>query len=266
MISFIIAISGASPRRSNNFHETLWALEDQDCLDREIVIVEQVTDDIECWDYMESIPWFRYMAIYDPVFCLSWCHNVGAKIAKGDILAFINADIVCRENYADEIKKQFTGNFSSGWNESMHFGELGTLHYYVHREPMPGWEGELGAKRCAPNKGAGWGMCALFTPDFFWHIGGFNENYQEWGAEDQEIHRRAMAIDKTDSQLDYTLYHLYHTERQKNYEHKAEIFNSTAPYPKQVCKRLVDANLGNPEKRQLISIEGLETEDITCYE
>ena len=266
MISFIVAISGTSPRRSKNFYEMLDCLQGQVGIGYEIVIVELVTDGIRYWDWVAGNITAQYKAIYDDTFSLSWCYNVGARIAKGNILVFMGADIMCREGYVEEIQRQFQGNFSCGWNESKYFGELGTRHYYDHHRPMEGWQEEDGAKFAMPNKGSGWGMATIFRKDFFWHIGGFNENYQEWGAEDQEIQRRAIAIDKTNEELDYTLYHLYHTERQKHYEHKDEIYRATAPYPKQISKRLVDAGLGDPLVRKLISLDNLETEDVSRYD
>jgi predicted glycosyltransferase involved in capsule biosynthesis len=52
--------------------------------------------------------------------------------------------------------------------------------------------------------------------DFYWKIGGMNEKYFGYGAEDQDFWERGMHVEKCVPNMYYTLKHTYHHFHPKN--------------------------------------------------
>ena len=112
-ISIVIPTGGNDPGRNRNFEECLRCIREQTFRDYEIIVVEQSLDGRF---YKNENPSYKHIKIKDPQnrgFNLSWCRNVGARLASGEILILMDSDFVFEKDYFKTIS-EFKGNFAAG--------------------------------------------------------------------------------------------------------------------------------------------------------
>ncbi len=120
----------------------------------------------------------------------SWAYNVGARIAKSDILVFQDGDICVPRSYAEEVYRTLT----SGGHEA---ASIQRLLYYLDPDSTRRIENAdscdipLTPERVFQN----WkGGTIAIRKDAFFRIGGFDEGFVDWGGEDDEFYDRCAAL------------------------------------------------------------------------
>ena len=114
-LSIILPTGGNDHLRNRNFNECLSAIKNQTFTDYEVIVVEQALDGNFYKRSNPIIP-YKHIAIKDPQnrgFNLSWCRNVGAREANGELIVLMDSDFVFENNYFTVIS-QFAGEFAAG--------------------------------------------------------------------------------------------------------------------------------------------------------
>lgn len=120
--------------------------------------------------------------------------NIGVQAAQGDIIFFLDSDVIVLDGAVREVKEYFEENPSEKCvigvcaTEPLNSGFVPSymaMFEYVHLIDTPGNKVSVFAPRCGAIK-----------RDFFLGIGGYNESYKGADVEDFELARR---INRTDS-------------------------------------------------------------------
>ncbi len=120
--------------------------------------------------------------------------NIGVKKARGDIIFFLDSDIVLQKGTIEEVEEYFRSNPSSNCvigictKEPLNEGFVPrymALFEYIHLS---------GSK--AENVSVFSPRCGAVRTDFFKKMGGFNEKYAGADVEDFEFARRVNEVDR----------------------------------------------------------------------
>jgi GT2 family glycosyltransferase len=147
----------------------------------EEIIVVSDGDKTGCADFAESL---KVKVLRNSTTCgPAQARNLGASIAQGDILLFIDADVLVKESTIEEVRKLFedktiTAIFGSYDDQPKCKNFLSQyrnlLHHYVHQN----------AKREATTF---WTGCGAVRKDAFVQINGFSNSYNIPAMEDIEL-------------------------------------------------------------------------------
>lgn len=256
----IVAVMGKRPDRAPLFRETLGCIQRQTFKDYELIVVEQYVDD-PLWESEVSKLASRYVPIKGTPFCNAWCKNVGARLAGGSTLLILDGDLVFGENYLQFVMERFESaeKYSAGASRVMFLSrsaarEYRSAHVYRNdwgRERLQ-WDLPIGIVR-----GTTTGPL-VFDRDYFLNcVGGYNENYELWAAEDRDVLVRAVALmgDSEPRTMEYVVLHLWHGLREKMSRREVRcMFEHTVQDPLGVSKRLVEVGTGDPRHRSLIEV------------
>ncbi|BAQ66471.1 glycosyltransferase family 2 protein [Geminocystis sp. NIES-3709] len=115
--------------------------------------------------------------------------NLGAKIAKGDLLFFLDADVSINEQTIPNIQQFFAtnpnkialiGSYDDQPGANNFLSQYKNLfHHYTHQQGKE-------------NASTFWGACGVIKRDIFEKIGGFNESYKLPSVEDIELGYRLI--------------------------------------------------------------------------
>lgn len=261
MLTVITPIMGARRDRAPLFAEVMDCIQRQTYTDFEWIVVEQY-EDKPLWRAQVKQYTARYMRIQGIPFSYVWCRNAGSRLAKGDILLFLDADMVCGTNYLEFVMEHFdpAGKYSVAGNRILWLNRAGTTKYMSTRVYTNDWPEEQVQWNLPVGMGK-WcsGTPLMFTKDFFLNkLGGYHENFAGWASDDKEILTRAMAFtgDETPKTLDYTVLHLYHGARNPKADKRevGHIRACTDRDPIGISARLVAAKLGKRGLRTIIEL------------
>lgn len=234
-LSIIIPTGGNDDLRNRNFKECLKCINQQTFKDFEVIVVEQSLDG----NFYKESSEYNHIKIKDPSnrgFNLSWCRNVGAREAKGEIIVLMDSDFVFENNYFQKIS-EFKGEFAAGaetyyWcNREEPTSEwLRTKDYNRLRERGGDWRDPV-FKFKSMTRGCGYGAILVYNRDWFWNVfGGYNENFFKYGWEDKAATETIkFLLGKDDEVMDripYDAFHLFHLNKDsRNLKLNEELFN-----------------------------------------
>ena len=253
MISIIAGISGDDPIRKENFVAFIRcvsrAMRDVDC---EFIVVEQLKpEDRPIYGALlkENCPnRFYHKQVWHPVFNRSWLFNVAAKESDGDLLVFMDADVVFGDDYFEELVKQCHGNpyYSMGWSRSIWLNERGRQVFLEFPRYTRHWSKSLVKRKLKVSfdPESCKGLSNVFRRGFFFdELGGFNETYSQWGGEDCDIIFRASAAAHELYRMEYTLLHLYHEGRVRGQQND-RMWSLTYALPEFVSYQIITTGIG----------------------
>lgn len=157
----------------------------------------------------------------------SWAFNVAIKRAKSNIIIFGDSDLIMEHN-----------QFISGINALNEYDMVSPYHKVIDLTPEETNTpiqniltiNRVGRGETDNQKINISGGIAMFKKDSIIKIGGWNEDFIGWGAEDDEMTIRVKKYLKW-TELKGTCYHLYHSRTapdQKNYHHNLNLLNKIA--------------------------------------
>lgn len=122
--------------------------------------------------------------VNDSSFGPAYARNQGAKIATGDLLFFLDADVTIKEETILKILDFFSknqdifaviGSYDDSPSATNFLSQYKNLfHHYTHQKGNE-------------NASTFWGACGIIRREVFEKIGGFNENYRLPSVEDIEL-------------------------------------------------------------------------------
>ena len=231
LISVIISCAGNDFQRDRNFNECLKSLSVQSYKKYEVFIIEQSLDGKFYKENVKERFGFNWIGIKDPEdrgFNLSWCRNVGARIANGDKIILMDADMVFESEYLDVVSKDYNV-FAGGanpyyWirNEKVTKEYLNTDNFNSIREYWAR-EGNRAVSKFSPFDGInGYGAVLVFNKKWFWKsFGGYPEDFFRYGWEDKaavELIKKILGInnDYEIPRINYEIAHLSHEGKDFN--------------------------------------------------
>jgi len=119
--------------------------------------------------------------------------NIGVEASKGDIIFFLDSDVIVLDGTIREVQEHFERDPSAKCvigvcsTEPLNKGFVPTymaMFEYIHLIETPGHKVSVFAPRCGAVK-----------KDFFRKIGGYNESYKGADVEDFELARRINRVD-----------------------------------------------------------------------
>jgi len=148
--------------------KTLKSIKAQDYTDYEIIVADSSSSDRT----VEIARKYADNVIVSKNRGVSLGRNLGAENANGNILLFLDADIVLRKNFLSEIKKAFerkkivcVSGYVKSYGNHAHrfiFRSMSEILYFLSKIRKPSFSG----------------MCFSIKKDIFNKIGGFDENLQ----------------------------------------------------------------------------------------
>jgi len=269
-ISVIIPVAGKDPLRDRNFFECLTSLNSQTFREFEIIVVEQSLDGnyYKEWVSNKSIKW---VCIKDPNnrgFNLSWCRNVGAKLAQGKKLVLMDADMVFEPRYLEkvmEVKAPFAGGASTyHWISSEEItGKFLSSRNFQFVYDASKADDIARIFRFTPfTRGCGYGAVLIFDKDwYFSEFGGYIEDFFKYGWEDKaavEIIRELLKYedDSKFEKVDYNIIHLSHFSKDmRNMKTNQDLFNKIASSNKEeLIRRIKNIGVGFLDSPSLLNI------------
>jgi glycosyltransferase involved in cell wall biosynthesis len=120
--------------------------------------------------------------------------NLGAQVAQGDLLWFLDADVAVNSDALSIILPQFQenphlsaiiGSYDDAPGEQNFLSQYKNLfHHYIHQNS-------------ALDASTFWGACGVIRRDIFEAVGGFNQQYRYPSVEDIELGYRLKAAGGT---------------------------------------------------------------------
>jgi hypothetical protein len=182
-VSFIIGHRGAE--RLPHLRLTLESIKSQRHASVECIVVEQsVTPEIA-----RHLPgWVKYVHTGidgSMPYCRAWAFNVGARIAKGEVVVLHDNDLLVPREYAKEVRNRFEEGFEVINLKRMIFcfSSSGTRRV-IQEETLSETPESI-------VQNAQGGSLAV-SRDAYLELGGFDEEFVGWGGEDNEFWERAQ--------------------------------------------------------------------------
>lgn len=162
--------------------------------DGEVIVVDQDSgpDDADYYRRACRAGGFRYIRLdRGGPFNRSWTLNVGSRATDMPILAFCDADVVVGQGSAEAVTRKRRDTFSEGpcfiscfpyevdREASDRFRKTGDMSILEDGDHRPWWTLGAGAHVDAAS---------------FRAIGGFDESYDGWGCEDDDLFQRMRAF------------------------------------------------------------------------
>lgn len=214
------------PDRLLNLRRTLdWASGFNEC---ETILVEQDKNTKISHLGLKAIQIFTYN---DGGFNRSWGLNVGLKYAKSNVIIFSDADLIMNpQDLIDSIAQLQHYDFVNPYQSviDLTLQESGLPLEQIFNGVNRAGRGENDNQRtnlCG-------GMC-IFKKEAIYRIGGWNQNFRGWGAED-DFQAIKVKHFLTWKQMSYKSYHLYHERGQIDqnlYSKNLELLNQLANLP-----------------------------------
>lgn len=188
-ISFIFAHGGSE--RLTQLRRVIRSIFAQQEVPCEVVVVDQTSHAL-----LPALPpavTYRHLAKdgVAPGWHKAWAYNLGARLARGDVLVFHDGDICVPERYAIEILAAIdTRNHAAASLQRFLFYLTARATRGLEEQDPPMLEG-LEPDVVSQNwKG---GTIAIHR-DAFTAIGGFDEGFVDWGGEDDEFYDRCLSV------------------------------------------------------------------------
>ncbi|HEX6097604.1 MAG TPA: galactosyltransferase-related protein [Thermoanaerobaculia bacterium] len=201
-VTFIIGHRGLA--RLPHLLMTLRSIAGQTGVPVECIVVEQsAAKEIES----ALPPWVRY--VHTPVdaqyaYNRSWTLNVGARLARGEVLILHDNDMLSPARYAAET----LARAREGWS----FLELKRFTFYLGEEETDRVfaSGEVRTDVPANVVQNLQGASIAVSKEAFAAIGGFDESFVGWGGEDNEFWERAETTGRVYGFGSLPFLHLWH--------------------------------------------------------
>lgn len=188
-ISFCVALMN----RGENFLKMLQSWKDLDDPHRELIVADFGSTDIDVRPAVAGAGRVR-IAQLPPPFNRSRGLNAAAACARGELLFFLDADIILPKEFCSTIRAHVRPG-------QAYFPICYSLHEASPADPSaPGWW-----------RKEGYGMCG-FHHDDFRRLRRWDESFVRWGGEDNELFGRARTQLKVVREFCPGLLHVWHPD------------------------------------------------------
>lgn len=205
-----VIIGHRGVERLKNLINTIESL--KGCLTRpKIIVVEQDSFPV-CRSELENRADQYIFTFSDRPYNRGWAFNVGAKLAETPYLLLHDNDLVVPEDYIESVVGMVRhAHAAICW---------GRISYLTEDSSNDFPNGRKRISRTITNEGIHGGS-TIVRKDFYLQIGGFDERFEGWGAEDDAFYEKSRKLGKLVRVNPATgpwLYHLYHTHGRNKHQ------------------------------------------------
>lgn len=253
MINFTVSVIIPVQKGGENFRKCLRSLTEASPPANEIIVVlDGATDD--SWRFAEE---FGAKVLRTPVpGGPAHARNLGANIAGGDLLFFVDADVAISSDAIGQVVAAFRrqpnlaavfGSYDDKPEASNFFSQYKNLfHHYIHQTSCE-------------EASTFWGACGAIRRDAFRAVGGFDELYRQPSIEDIELGYRLKRTGKR-----IQLCKILQAKHLKRWSFisllNSDIFHRALPWIDLVLRRrwlINDLNLRTSSRISVILVYGL---------
>jgi len=250
-LSLIIAYTASKDEfRYKALAKLMECIENQTFKDFEIILVEDTQGrGMSQFPFKKKVD--KVIVLSDPEmrkFNKAWVMNVGARYANSEHLIFQDADCQWGNDFIEKIWEKIQTGIPLFTCWSIYHCLPGRDNPNLRICPITHVNALLGAFYCNSNF-------------FFNELGGYNENYFGYGAEDNDIWKRAKFLLTEIPYMEYTIEHNYHHWHPVDGANplnklRTKILDNTRTYPKQVIDKLLKIKVGDSREPKCIKLEG----------
>lgn len=190
MITFILAVRN---RRQHAVHSLPSVMRQAGACDGEVIVVDQDSE-AETASYLMGVceeSGARYVRLdRGGPFSRSWTLNVGGRLATKPLLSFCDVDVVLDDNFAEVVIRTYVDVFHR------HGCVINCFPYQVAEEPTAKFKATSDMSVLRNGDHCPWwtlGAGSNADTETFRAIGGFDEEYDGWGCEDDDLFQRLRA-------------------------------------------------------------------------
>ena len=242
MISVIIPYTKGDEQREKNLLQLVTNIKKQTYKDFELILVEMLFEKPNDLDIDDC----NHICIAYPKnnrFNKSWAINVGVRNANSDNLLVVDADMVFGNDYFQKVVEfiEKSSKFFIGYSK---------LHCEIGKDNP---EERIHNPSYLKAAGGAW----YADKGFFWSVGGMNESYFGYCAEDNDLWQRVNHILGSIDELPYEMTHAYHDWHPKDShfplnDDRLEIFNQVMHDLDRATRKLKELKLGGKEPQKVV--------------
>lgn len=227
MISIIIPFKNTNSERERNINFVVSHY--KSCLSEcEIIVCEQDTN-----THIDNIDHHLKFNFNDS-FRKGFLFNQGYNISNNKYLFFADADCVVNESVLNKIHSYYElldDHIILPYNGHVcYMDESETQVFLSQKTPA-----------CTKSRWASGGVVIISSANFY-RVGGFDERFKGWGAEDDAFFNKCLAYKLNVHRIDHEMVHLNHPDVFQNYDNYK---NNLDLYNKIFCEEKFDINFTN---------------------
>jgi glycosyltransferase involved in cell wall biosynthesis len=198
----------------------------------EIILINYGGDDEEkTKNLVRNIdPKINYIYTHEKgIWCNARARNIGVRAAKSDLICFLNPDGLFDENLLEEILRIHRLHSRGVLIQGRRYDLTAE---YTNRVLKGNFDSDLKhifkTFQGKLHGDAAEGDCQSFPKQTFLDIGGYDEDYSGWGADDNDFADRIVEYGLPKVWIDHRqcqLLHLYHARSYKNIDRNRRIYN-----------------------------------------
>jgi len=251
--SVIIPYTYGGELRKKNLKVLLDCIQNQTFQDFDLIITEELINTVHSSVSMQMMLHYNvthHMLKNDKLFNKSWIINVAMKEIETESALVIDADMLFGNDYFQKV-----ADYKEAHNMKFFIA-------YLYLDLLKGKD-EPQVRRTSSFKLEAVGGSWFVDKDYFFDkVGGMNENYFGFGAEDNDIWQRINYLHGTDPipMMPYNMQHQYH-DWAPAADGRLDLLNRTWNHPDTVIEKLKEANLGQKSGPTLIDISDVTIEE-----
>ena len=210
-------------------------------LDSELIVYEQVSK--TNLSEFSSDPRFRHFCSNDKKWNKSTCWNEAFKLTKGDNILGLDADIIVNENTfkKESIDKYIENKLTYPFSDIVDMSISETTAYCEDTRFLKHIDVEASANRLRNGRRC-YGGVWIMPREAFVQIGGYDNNFEIWGGEDDTFHWISTALFTRDkvSRLNGLIYHLWHPITNTSDYLKSESYTNIVNHKTRIMTKYYD--------------------------
>jgi predicted glycosyltransferase involved in capsule biosynthesis len=193
----------------------------------EIIVVEQNTH-TDFTPVYDKIDKHLKIKTSDNLFSKALLFNSGYNVSRTDYIIMADADCIMDKNILENIEdyhKYFTNNFVLPYNNGVYYLSEKETESFINNNEYNISQNQN--KEVDAIKTASGGIGIISSANFY-KVGGFDERFKGWGAEDDAFYNKCSILGVPPYRLSYDLLHLHHDVfhgEDNNYGNNLQTYN-----------------------------------------
>jgi predicted glycosyltransferase involved in capsule biosynthesis len=226
MFSIIIPFRNNSKLRERNLFFTLNYYKKY-LPSAEIIVVEQNTH-TDFTPVYDKIDKYLKIKTKDNLFSKALLFNSGYNLSRTKYIITADADCIIDKNVLENIEdyyEYFNNHFVLPYSNHVYYLSETETEYFINNDESNISQNQN--KNTDSIRGASGGIGIMSSVNFY-KVGGFDERFKGWGAEDDAFYNKCSVMGVPPYRIPYDLIHLHHPvfyEEDNNYGNNLQTYN-----------------------------------------